>query len=184
MHITLSCVGWSLMFGAIYQYCYLNGNVRFFHQPRGILIIAFTMIFYAMPSYAVVVTSIDRPATIEYIKTKFPNTFDLFMRAPCHGVILNTHGKIYYAVLCIQILLVSVVGLIVGIKIVKKLAEVKDILSPATLKARRQLFISLSFQAFIPIVFLFGPIIFLYISIGIGWQSINCKWISLIIAVN
>lgn len=178
MHITISCVGCSLVAGLFYQLSSLNGNVEFFHSAKGITIIALIMIFYATPSFAILVWAWDYDATIEYVKQNYKNSYDLFKTAgTCHALILDFKGKAHYGFLAFQVCIVWIVASIVAWKIHRKLASMKSMLSSATLKARKQLLIALCFQMTIPSMLIVLPLVVILISIVAGGKYINSEFL-------
>uniref|UniRef100_A0A914Q0E4 Uncharacterized protein n=1 Tax=Panagrolaimus davidi TaxID=227884 RepID=A0A914Q0E4_9BILA len=82
-------------------------------------------------------------------------------------------GKEYYCVLGIQIVFAAVIAFFIAFKIHKKLFEMKNVLSAATLKSRKQFLILLILQLIVPSLFIVVPLLALLVSVLFDLKIMN-----------
>lgn len=177
MHITISCVGCSIVVGLFYQLFSLNQNIHFFHSCKGIIIILTIMIFYPFLSFAINTPMPNFDESAKYIKKFHSIAYHIFISASsCHALKLNFKDKIYFSILTFQVFAVWCMGSFVALKIHQKLAGIKHTLSAATLKARKQLLIALCVQLITPGLLIVFPLLITLISIILKANYLSSKY--------
>uniref|UniRef100_A0A7E4VRG3 Serpentine Receptor, class H n=1 Tax=Panagrellus redivivus TaxID=6233 RepID=A0A7E4VRG3_PANRE len=158
MHFTLSYVGVSIFIGLLYRYFALQGNLHFFHSKKGVVIMALCNLIYPIP---VTITLINGVASVEesnlYIKTEYPQYYDMFIQNCCYSLSGPLEAIIYVAVAVSQITAVAVCSGVAMYKINNLMKEKKLNFTKKTYDLHRQLIYSLWVQAFLPTCFLAIP---------------------------
>uniref|UniRef100_A0A914QX52 Uncharacterized protein n=1 Tax=Panagrolaimus davidi TaxID=227884 RepID=A0A914QX52_9BILA len=165
--------GGSIMCGFFYQWASLQGNVEFFHSIKGVIILISASILYPLPSITLFFISYDHEGSKVYVKEEYPQFYDLYISVPCSATKTNLLGASQFLAIIVEVLAIFIVGIIIARKIGKKIDSMKHMLSPSTLKARKQLLISLACQAIIPSGLLVAPVIMLFVGILLEIAQLN-----------
>ena len=161
MHETVSWTGVSLLIGFLYRYYSIKGEIERFHKKRNIILIPLILLAYPIPSittlyYAEWGYTYDE--RIQFVQDHVPQYYTLYKEFKvCNVITSNLKAGIYLLTAIIQIIIVYTGYLVVSIKIMRLLKEVKSSLTAATYALQKQLFTALVFQCIIPLIFLAGP---------------------------
>lgn len=176
MHFTLSFVGLSMFSSFLYQYCSLTNELELLQSIKCTIILLIISIIFPLPCVILLISTLDRPTFLKDVTEQMPDLYQfLVINLPCNGLKMDTKTYFYAISILIEILIGSTGSWYLGYRIMKKLAELKNVLSSATLKAKKQYLLSLSLQMIIPILVIIIPIFALVICVVLNLPQLQCK---------
>uniref|UniRef100_A0A914P9U0 G protein-coupled receptor n=1 Tax=Panagrolaimus davidi TaxID=227884 RepID=A0A914P9U0_9BILA len=133
------------------------------------------MIMYPIPMLSLYVINIDFEAGKAYAISNYPYLSNIYVPKSCNTILVNYTMYAYMISGIIEISIIYLIGILLFVKIHRKLAEVKHSLSTNTLNARKQYVRALIIQASVPLIFIVLPITGIMFTVVIGMSNAEGK---------
>lgn len=156
-----------------YRYAVMKGSVEFFHSWYGItLLSAYCLLYPTLAHLSIIYSLDDREKTLEYVKLKAPNIYDLYSTGPCN-CFMPDKVIIYAAAIFFHIIFVMILGLWITLKTLKTIQEQKSSLSSTTYKLYCQFVRTLICQITVPFGCIGFPVFLLLILVLLEHSNVK-----------
>ena len=150
----------SVFYGLLYQYFSIQGSAEFFHKTKTIVAMFVFAFLYPVPLMVLVAINYDHDFEAAKLRVQetAPFAYDLFITGACDISKVNLVQKIWHIQVVIQMGLIYVIAILFAWKIRQKLKGLRHSMSPASMKAQKQVFFALIVQLLVPLVFIVIPV--------------------------